>query len=118
LAAAGATLGFLLARSVVPLLSQLVSVDVSAPVLARLSPTMILFGAFATLFCSAALALPALFHTRGIELYQIIKKSSGLSLTQRRSHFGFAILAIEIALAFAVLTGAGLLYRRFCGTIG
>ena len=63
--------------------------------------------------CAVLFAIPAIVHSRMLDLQQVMKQSSGASLTHRRSWFGASIIATEIALAFVVLTGGGLLYRSF-----
>jgi putative ABC transport system permease protein len=62
--------------------------------------------AFAISLCCALLfSIPACRHAGRMELNQAMK--------QRRPRFGAALIAAEIALAFVVLTGAGLLLRSF-----
>jgi len=109
----GGTLGAILARMFLPLLSWWAPAGFSRVHSSSLSPAALLFGAFATVLSAGLFALPAVFHSRGMDLQQAIKQGSGLSLAHRRSWFGFSIIAAEVALAFVVMTGAGLLYRSF-----
>ena len=117
LALTGGLLGLVLARVLLPLLSRWAPVDISGLNSSLLSPAALLFSGFATFFCMSLFALPALLHSRKMDIQQVIKQSSGLSLTHRRSYFGPSILAVEIALALTVMTGAGLLYRSFAGLL-
>ena len=117
LALAGGTVGFLLAWSVLPLLSKLRSLEISRPIPSDLSPVALLFAGVATALCLVLFALPAVLYPRGFDLQRVITQSSGFSLTHRRSWFGFSIIALEIALAFAVVVGAGLLYRSFAALL-
>lgn len=61
--------------------------------------------------------LPALFHLRGMDLYQTIKQSAGAWGSHRKTWFGNAILASEVALALAVVAGAALLYRSYAALL-
>src|SRR5262249_18297895 len=105
--------------------------QISQPVLARMSfvelPRMetfhlstaaLWFGAGATAICGILFVFPAILHMRTTDLQSAIRNSSGLSLSHRRSWFGAGIIAVEVALAFVVLTGAGLLYRSFGALLG
>lgn len=111
IAALGGALGFILARGLLPLL--LIRTELPRFDSPTLSNAAVFFGVAATIICGCLLALPALLHLPGKRLQQIINQSSGLSLTHRRSLLGPAIIATEIALAFAVITGAALLYRSY-----
>jgi predicted permease len=82
-----------------------------------ITPITFLFSGAAAVFCALLFVLPAMFHKRKMDLHQAIKQSSGLSVTHRRSLFGASIIAAEIALAFVVITGAGLLYRSFAALL-
>ena len=113
LATAGGALGAILARVLLPSLSRLAPVDISGLHSSLLSPGALLFGGLATVLCASLFALPAVLHSRKLDLQQVIKQSRGASLSHRRSWFGPSIIAAEIAMAFVVMTGAGLLYRSF-----
>lgn len=112
-AAAGGILGGCLAFLSLPVLLRLTTNEIPRVDSVSLSSTALVFGACATLLCAGIFALPALLRSRKLELHQVIKQSSGPSLTHRRSWFGASIVAAEVALAFMVITAAGLLYRSF-----
>ncbi|MBL8177868.1 MAG: ABC transporter permease [Bryobacterales bacterium] len=78
----------------------------------------LLFLAAAGLLSALLLGIPALFHLRGMDLYQAIKQSAGLWSSHRKAWFGNAILASEVALALAVIAGAALLYRSYQSLLG
>jgi len=61
--------------------------------------------------------LPALFHLRGMDLYQTIRQSAGAWGSHRKTWFGSVILASEVALALAVIAGASLLYRSYAALL-
>jgi predicted permease len=111
LAALGGALGFILARGLLPLLLH----RTGLPRLysAALSNEALVFGLAATLICGLLFAAPALLHLPRKRLHQLIGQSGGLSLSHRRSLLGPFVIATEIALAFAVIAGAGLLYRSY-----
>lgn len=117
-AAAGGVLGEILARVLLPWLSRLAAGEIPRLDSAELSPAALGFGGGATVLCAVLFALPAALHSRRPDLQQVIKQSGGLSLAHRRSWFGASILAVEVALAFVVMTGAGLLYRSFAALLG
>lgn len=112
-AVAGGALGAMLAQLAVPLLTASAASEIPRLDSASLPAAAPVFALGATLLCAILFALPAAFHTRKLDLQQTIQQSMGASLTHRRSWFGAAIIAAEVALAFVVITGAGLLYRSF-----
>jgi predicted permease len=113
LAAVGGIIGVLAARLSLPVLLRLAANEIPRLEVDSLSPTALAFGAGAAVLCACLFALPAIFHSRKLDVYQIIKQGSGLTFGRRRYWFGASIITAEIALAFVVLTGAGLLYRSF-----
>jgi predicted permease len=110
-AAAGGLAGALLARFSEPLLARLSIVDLPRLDSFQVSPAAVWFGAGLTLLSAILFAIPAILHLRTSDLQAAIQQSRGLSLSHRRSWFGDGMIAAEVALAFVVLTGAGLLYR-------
>lgn len=112
-AVAGGVLGALLAAMLLPLLVRTAPMEISRIDSVSFSVPAFVFGGVATLICMALFVFPALFQTRKLDLHQVMRQSRGFSLTQRRSRFGSTIIAVEVALAFVVLTGAGLLYSSF-----
>ena len=112
-AIAGGACGALLSRLCVPILSRMAGGNLPRVETLSLSPAVLAFGAAATLATALLFALPALLSSRRPDLYQVIKQGGGASPSRHRSWFGSAIVAAEIALAFVVVTGAGLLYRSF-----
>ncbi|MFN7936920.1 MAG: ADOP family duplicated permease [Bryobacteraceae bacterium] len=78
----------------------------------------LLFVGGAALLSALLLGIPALFHLRGMDLYQTIKQSSGVWSSHRKAWFGNAILASEVALALAVIAGAAMLYRSYESLLG
>jgi predicted permease len=117
LALVGGALGVFLAGLSLPLLDRFAAGEVPRLGSLAITPITLLFSGAAAIFCALLFAVPALFHTRKMDLHQTIKQSAGLSVTHRRSLFGATIIAAEIALAFVVLTGAGLLYRSFAALL-
>ncbi len=113
LAITGGILGAVLARVLLPFLSQLARADISGLNSSALSSAALLFGICSTVLCASLFALPAVLHSRQLDLQEIIRQSSGLSLGHRRSWFGPSVIAAEVAMAFIVLAGAGFLYRSF-----
>ncbi|MEO7143951.1 MAG: ABC transporter permease [Bryobacteraceae bacterium] len=113
LAIAGGTLGAILAAVLWPFLQRISPVDIPELNSPALSLTALLFGSLASILCASLFALPAVIHSRRLNLQQVVKPTSGLSLTHRRSWFGPSIIAAEVAMAFVVMTGAGLLYKSF-----
>ena len=108
----GGILGAILARAVLPLfLSRLAPGEIPRTGSASYPPEVILFGAAATLLCALLFALPAILLSRKLDLQQVIRQS--LLSARHRSWFGASVIAAEIALAFVVVFGAGLLYRSF-----
>lgn len=112
-AAAGGVAGALLAHLFLPWLTQSAGGEIPRLDSPSLTLAAFLFGTALAVLCSILFALPALFHSRRLDIQQVIKQSSGVSMGHRRSWFGSSIIAAEIALALVVLTGAGLLYRSF-----
>lgn len=113
-AGAGGALGAWLARYALPVLLRWSTTgDIPRLDSAVLSSTALWFGAAATLLCGLIFALPAVLTSRRTSLAEAIKQSSGVALTHRRSRLGPAIVALEVALSFLVMTGAGLLGRSF-----
>src|SRR6185369_7474302 len=64
-----------------------------------------IFAIVISVFCALLFALPACRHAGRVELHQTVKRT--------RPRFGPVLIAAEVALAFLVLTGAGLLVRSF-----
>lgn len=113
-AAFGGALGIVLARAGLPLLlARLNPGDLPRFESASLSGEALLFGGVATLGCGLIFALPALLHLPRRDIQALMHPGSGRSLHRGRRWFGPAIAAAEIAIAFAVIVGAGLLYRSF-----
>jgi len=79
----------------------------------RIAPVTLAFDAASTLACAVLCAWPAVRFARRLDPQQVILQSRGASLSHRRSLFGPVILAAQVALAFVVLTSAGLLYRSY-----
>jgi predicted permease len=104
LALAGGALG--------ALLTQLAPSQIQRLRGANLAPETIAFGLIATLVCALLFALPSLLHSRRLNIQQVLK-GAALFSTHRPSHISAAVIAAEVALAFAVVTGAGSLYRSF-----
>jgi putative ABC transport system permease protein len=117
LAFAGGALGALLAWLSLPVLLRFAPGEIPRVQSTAVPPAAFVFGAAATLLCAVLFALPAMIRLRKMDVNAVIRQSSGPSLTQRRSQFGFAVIAAEIALAFVVLTGAGLLYASFAALL-
>jgi putative ABC transport system permease protein len=113
LASAGGALGAILAAFLLPLLGRFAAGELPQLGTLALTPPTIAFSGAAAVLCALLFALPALFHTRRTDLHEAIKQSGGMAAGYRRSGFGAAVIAIEVALAFVVMTGAGLLYRSF-----
>jgi predicted permease len=113
LAMAGGVLGLGLAGLALPLLGKFAASDIPRLDSLALTPITLLFGGTAAILCALLFAVPAIFHARKTDLQQTIKQSAGLSVTHRRSMFGATVVAAEVALAFVVITGAGLLFRSF-----
>ena len=103
LAAAGGLLGAVLAHSLI----RLAPADIPRLTAAPVAPETLAFAALSTLLCTALFALPALLHARRADIRESRFEAPG------RARFGALILAAELALAFAVITGAGLLYRSY-----
>ncbi|MFN7924742.1 MAG: ABC transporter permease [Bryobacteraceae bacterium] len=112
-AAAGALLGAAVARFALPLMLRGAAVEIPRLASFSISPAALRFGIGAAFLCAILFALPAIFHARGIAVLSLIKQSSGVSIGRRRSLLGPAIIAAEVALAFLVISAAGLLYRSF-----
>lgn len=116
-AMAGGILGAILARLLMPWLLARDGSGLERLESAALSPETLLFGASTTLLCALLCVLPAVRFANRLDLQQIIQQSGSVSLTHRRSLFGPAMLAVQVALAFVVLTGAGLLYRSYAALL-
>jgi predicted permease len=116
-AAAGGVAGALLAALCLPILDRMADGRLPRVDSISLSPAVLLFGAAATLIGALLFALPAILHSRTPDLYQVIKQSGSLTASRRHPWFGSAIVAAEIALAFVVVTGAGLLYGSFAALV-
>jgi predicted permease len=117
LAFAGGALGAALAAFLLPLLAKFAAGGLPRLETLALTPVTAVFSGAAAVLCALLFALPALFHTRRTGLYEAIKQSSGLAAGHRRPRFGAAVIAVEVALAFVVMTGAGLLYRSFAALL-
>ena len=113
LAVMGGLLGALLAALFLPLLTRLAAGELPRLDTASFSTAALWFAVGATVLCAALFAMPAVLQSRRLDLQRVIRQSGGLFASHRRSWFGGAIIAIEIALAFVVITGAGMLYRSF-----
>lgn len=112
-AGSGGVLGALVAQAILPLAARRTGMEIPRLESASLSLSAVLFGTGTALLCALLFALPAVLQARRMDLQQAIKQSTGMFLSHRRSWFGASIIAAEIALAFVVITGAGLLYRSF-----
>lgn len=112
-AGAGGLLGLLLAQFTLPLLQAWGGKDIPRLDGAMLSTEVIALTITASLMCALLLVVPAGIGLNHLDLYQSMKQSSGVSLSQRRSVFGGLVIAAEVALAFVVVVGAGLLYASF-----
>lgn len=113
LATFGGFASVLLATAFLPLISRMADVDVAGLHVSTLAAPSIAFGCAATLLCAGLFALPALVNSRKLDLAAAIKRSAGVQVGHRRSVFGAAVIAAEIAIAFAVIAGASLLYQSF-----
>ncbi len=112
-ASAGGLLGAFLAWVSLPVLLRLAANEIPRLDSVSLSSPALIFGGCATLLCAIIFGLPALLRSSKLELHHVIKQSGGFSAGHRRSLFGAFIIAAEVALAFMVVAGAGLLYRSF-----
>lgn len=117
LALAGGALGAILAKLSLPVLRTFAASDVPRLDAIAITPATLLFAGVAAMFCAFLFALPAVFHARKVDLNQTIKQNAGLSPAHRRSWFGAGIIGAEVALAFVVIAGAGMLYRSFVALI-
>jgi len=106
-----------LARIALPLIGTMAAGEIPRVDATALSLPATAFGAGATLLCALLFALPAILYARRLNLLQVIKQSSGEMLSRRRVWFGASLIAMEVALSFAVLAGAGLLYRSFANLL-
>jgi predicted permease len=112
LAVAGAALGFLLAKGMVPLLLLLAPADLMLNISVRMSGTVILFlialTSFSALLCGVA---PAWQLTRGnwFQALQEGGRSEGASRSRQRFRSGLVVA--EIAMAMVLLLASGLLVR-------
>lgn len=117
-ALAGGALGALLAWGLLPaLLTRLTPGDIPRLDATSFSLETLAFGLFATLVCGILFAFPAVIHSRQLDIQEVIKSGGQLLLGRRRTRFGGAVIAVEIGLAFAVVTGAGLLYGSFAALL-
>lgn len=117
LALAGGVLGAGLAYLSLPVIRRLAAGEIPRPDSIAFTPGTLLFTGAAALLCVILFGLPLLMQARSVDLYRTMQQSAGISLTHRRSLFGSIIIAAEIALAFVVITGAGLLYRSFAALL-
>jgi len=113
LAAAGGAVGVFLAGLALPLLRKFAPSDIPRLEYLGLTPITLIFSGTAAVICAVLFALPTLLQARRMDLHETLKQSAGLSVSHRRSLFGATIIVVEVALAFVVITGAGLLYRSF-----
>ena len=109
----GAVLGIGLARLLLPWLLTRAGADAFRIESPALTSATLMFTVGAAFACAVLCLAPTFRQTRRLELQQAVQQSGGLSLAHRRSAFTPAVLGTEIALAFVVLAGAGLLYRSY-----
>ena len=112
-AVTGGALGAVLTWLSQPALSRMAVMEMPRLESFQVSAAALWFGAGATVICAILFALPAIWQSRRPDVQATIRRSGGITLSQRRGWFGSGIIAAEVALAFVVLTGAGLLYRSF-----
>lgn len=112
LAVAGAVLGLLLARAVIPLLLLLAPEDVMLNISVRMGGTVILFliatTSFAALLCGVA---PAWQLTRGNWFQPLQEGGRSEGASRGRQRFRSGLVVTEIAMAMVLLLASGLLVR-------
>ena len=110
LGAAGGTLGLLLAGSAFPILARLAPTRVSGFDQLALDWRVLAFTLVVALLTSVAFGLAPLFQLRRIDVGHSLKQSArGLAAAWGSRRLRSLLVASEVALAFVLLIGAGLL---------
>jgi putative ABC transport system permease protein len=108
---AGAALGLLLAHWCVKGIVALEPPDIQRPELIGMNLGVFLFGAAAAVATSVLFGLAPALAVAGIDLNLALKSGAGASAARMRSRQ--LLIAVEVALAFVLLSGAGLMIRSF-----
>jgi putative ABC transport system permease protein len=114
LAGLGGTVGLLLSRSLIHIVVALSANRLPRLEQININSTVLLFAAGISVFTALLFGLaPALQHTR-LNLQDVLKEGTHTTSAGRaRQRFRRAVVVTQVALAFVLLAGAGLLARSF-----
>jgi predicted permease len=109
LAGLGAALGWLLALATVPLLTRLTPAAYALPLTGGLNSTVLLFTAGAAVLAGILFGLAPALHAARASLQASLKDSLGNAAGPAAGRARSALIVAEVALAYLLLAGAGLL---------
>ncbi|MGH9477113.1 MAG: ABC transporter permease [Terriglobales bacterium] len=109
LAALGAAGGWLLAWWTLPLLARLAPQQMALPVAPHLNGAVLLFTAVVALATGILFGLAPAAHSRSAQLQAELKDSAAAAVTAASGRLRSALVVAEVAIAFLLLAGAGLL---------
>ncbi len=117
LAAAGGTLGLVLAAWIAPVLRRLAEQRIPRLDSGSFDWPVWMFGVILAVACGLLFGIPASFQALRGSAAQAMKSGRGSESSFGRSRLGAVLVTSEIALAVVVLAGAALLVRSFAGLL-